>query len=336
MPLPIDNFLEKVKTIPLVDVRSPKEFEQGHIPGAINMPLFDNDERAAVGTKYKQTGKDAAVLLGLEFVGPKMADFVRNSRKIALNGEILVHCWRGGMRSGSFAWLLNTAGLHAETLQHGYKAYRQYVLDFFEKPQNLLILGGKTGSGKTEILEKMQELGEQVIDLEGLAHHKGSSYGAINELPQPTTEQFENNLYEEWQKLDFSGRIWLEDESKNIGSVHIPNGLWNQMRQARVVFANVPKEIRIRRLVQMYTDCDVNLLREATQRIEKRLGGLDFKLAMQALEEKDFARVADLTLNYYDKAYLYGIAQRLPEKVQTIVLSEEDSLANAKTILSEI
>jgi tRNA 2-selenouridine synthase len=332
--LALPDFLEKSMTAPIIDVRSPKEFSQGHITGATNIPLFDDQQRAEVGTKYKNAGKDAAVLLGLELVGPKMADFVRKSRKAAKNGEILVHCWRGGMRSSSFAWLLNTAGIKADTLQQGYKAYRKTVLDFFEKPLNLIILGGKTGSGKTAMLKKIQESGEQVVDLEGIAHHKGSSYGSINELPQPTSEQFENDLFAALYAMDLSRRIWLEDESKNIGSIYLPNGLWNQMREAKVVFADVPKAERIKRLVQMYTDCDIKLLEEATRRIEKRLGGLEFKNAMQALTDRDFATVADLTLNYYDKAYLYGISKRSPEKVLTIDLLADNPTENAEKILA--
>jgi tRNA 2-selenouridine synthase len=333
MPLPIEAFLDKAENMPVIDVRSPKEFAQGHIPGAVSIPLFDNDERAKVGTKYKHAGKDAAVLLGLELVGPKMADFVKSSKKIAKTGEVLVHCWRGGMRSGSFAWLLNTAGLKADTLQKGYKTYRQTVLDFFEKPLQIMVLGGKTGSGKTEILYELEKLGEQIVDLEAVAHHKGSSYGSINEMPQPTSEQFENNLFAKMRKLDFSRRIWVEDESKSIGTVFVPNGLWHQMRETKVIFADIPKTERIKRLVKMYTDCDIQLLEEATQRIEKRLGGMDFKNAMKALAQKDFETVADIALHYYDKAYLYGLSKRNEKNIFTINFSEDNPAENARQIL---
>ena len=131
--------------------------------------------------------------LALRLVGPKLADFVKQSKKLnPQSKEVLVHCWRGGMRSGSFAWLLDTAGLTASTLVGGYKAYRNIVLSAFSEPRNLIILGGKTGSGKTDILKELARQGEQIIDLEGLANHKGSTYGAIGQRPQPATEQFEN------------------------------------------------------------------------------------------------------------------------------------------------
>ncbi len=316
MQLSVADFLARAQTQPILDVRSPGEYAHAHVPGAINMPLFDDAERAQVGTKYKQAGRDQAVLLGLEMVGPKLAGFVRQTRKLTPPGkDVLVHCWRGGMRSGSMAWLLNTAGFRAETLEGGYKAYRNTVLESLAEPRNLLILGGKTGSGKTDVLKQLAAQGEQIIDLEGLAHHKGSSYGAIGQLPQPTSEQFENLVYDQWRQLDPDQRIWLEDESRNVGSCYIAPPLWKQMRAAPVAFLDVPKQIRISRLVQEYTGIDHALLVEATQRIEKRLGGLALKQALAALAENDYATVADLTLVYYDKAYLHGLSQRDPHTV---------------------
>ncbi|CCH56165.1 tRNA 2-selenouridine synthase [Fibrisoma limi BUZ 3] len=307
----IDEFLGMAQSLPVIDVRSPGEFAHAHIPGAVNIPLFDNDERAQVGTRYKQAGKDAAVLLGLDLVGSKLARFVKESKKLnPKTGEVLVHCWRGGMRSGSFAWLLDTAGLTASTLVGGYKTYRNTVLAALAEPRQLIILGGKTGSGKTDILKELARQGEQVIDLEGLAHHKGSSYGAIGQPPQPSSEQFENLIYREWRTLDPARRIWLEDESRNVGTCFIPLPLWLQMRSAPVAFVDVPKEVRIQRLVQEYAGIDHNLLVEATERIRKRLGNQITQQALDALARHDYAHVADLTLAYYDKAYLHGLSQR--------------------------
>ena len=325
MPLPVFYFLQQADNLPIIDVRSPGEFAHAHIPGAVNMPLFDNEERALVGTKYKQAGKDQAVLLGLDIVGPKMSGFVRQARKLNPQGkEVLVHCWRGGMRSGSMAWLLNTAGLRAQTLEGGYKAYRNTVLAGLAEPRNLLILGGKTGSGKTDVLKQLAAKGEQVIDLEGLAHHKGSSYGAIGQLPQPSSELFENLIYDQWQRLDPTRRIWLEDESRNVGSCFIAPPLWVQMRAAPVAFIEVPKDVRVKRLVHEYTGIDHALLVEATARIERRLGGLAAKQCLAALAENDYATVADLTLVYYDKAYLHGLSQRNPGTVHTLPLAVDD------------
>lgn len=337
--LPIDEFLSKAQTLPIIDVRSPGEYDHAHIPGAVSIPLFDNEERALIGTKYKQAGKDSAVLLGLNMVGPKLADFVKQSKKLNADKEVLVHCWRGGMRSGSFAWLLDTAGLTASTLAGGYKAYRNAVLASFAKPRNLIILGGKTGSGKTDILHELARQGEQVIDLEALAHHRGSSYGSIGQLPQPFTEQFENALFSQWRYMDHSDessqrRIWLEDESRSIGSCFIPMPLWQQMRVAPVIFVDVPKAVRVKRLVAEYTGIDHNLLVEATERIRKRLGGKVTKEALDALTRQDYATVADLTLDYYDKAYVHGLSQRDPGSVSSMNIQEDNPAHTAKELIA--
>ncbi|AKD53573.1 tRNA 2-selenouridine(34) synthase MnmH [Spirosoma radiotolerans] len=332
--LSVEDFLMKARTLPVIDVRSPGEYGHAHIPGAVSIPLFDNDERAQVGTKYKNAGKDAAVLLGLNFVGPKLASFVKQSKKLnPKDKEVLVHCWRGGMRSGSFAWLLDTAGLTASTLIGGYKAYRNEVLASFARPLNLIIIGGKTGSGKTDILKELARQGEQIMDLEGLANHKGSSYGAIGQLAQPATEQFENKLFHTLLTLDNSRRIWIEDESRSIGSCFIPMALWQQMRMASVAFIDMPKDKRVHRLVAEYATIDHGSLVEATERIRKRLGGKVTKDALDALARHDYATVADLTLDYYDKAYLHGLAQRDSATISPIDTQKDEPSQTAQRLI---
>ncbi|TAE29401.1 MAG: tRNA 2-selenouridine(34) synthase MnmH [Cytophagales bacterium] len=345
MSLSVDQFLAQAQTLPIIDVRSPGEFAHAHIPGAVNIPLFDNEERALVGTKYKKAGKDSAVLLGLDLIGTKMSGFVRESRRLNPNGrEVLVHCWRGGMRSGSFAWLLNTAGVRADILEGGYKAYRNTVLESFTQPRNLIVLGGKTGSGKTDILKALAAQGEQILDLEGLAHHKGSSYGAIGQLPQPATEQFENKIHNALTDLDRNDgprmnegqanrRIWIEDESRNVGTCFVPRAFWAQMRAAPVAFVDVPKPVRIERLVREYTGISHNLLVEATTRIQKRLGGKATQDALAALAQNDYATVADLTLSYYDKAYLHGLSERDPQTVYTLPIVDDDPAQTARQLI---
>lgn len=326
------DFLAKSQSFPIIDVRSPAEYAHAHIPSAINIPLFDNEERAKVGTYYKQAGKDAAVLLGLKLVGPKLANFVTQSK--ALNSqEVLVHCWRGGMRSGSFAWLLETAGLRVSTLTGGYKAYRNHLLQAFSEPKNILILGGTTGSGKTETLHELQKLGEQVIDLEKLACHKGSSFGMLGQMVQPSTEQFENQLYQVWQQLDPNKRIWIEDESRRIGSCLVPLAFWQQLQSAPVVILNVPLAERIQFLVEHYGYFDHQLLREALGRIKKRLGGQHHQAAIEALAQGDYATVAEITLVYYDKTYRYDLAKRDASQIQEISVTSTDAVENAATLL---
>ena len=332
--LPVVEFLEKARHTPVIDVRSPAEFLQAHVPGAFNVPLFSNEERAQVGTCYKQVGRDEAVLLGLELVGPKLADFVRATRSIAPKKEVLVHCWRGGMRSGSFAWLLETAGFSVSTLQGGYKSYRNHLVPSFSVPQNIIILGGKTGSGKTDILKELKNLGEQVIDLEGIAHHKGSSFGAIGQAPQPSSEQFENELYTYFKDLDPTLPLWLEDESRNVGTCSIPPALWVQMRRSPVAFVEMPKSERIARLVREYACHDPNLLFQATDRIKKRLGGQHHQAAIEALNVGDYAQVADITLVYYDKAYLHGLSERDAEKVHLIEVQSDSPKETAVKLIA--
>lgn len=293
---------------PLLDVRSPGEFAQGHIPGAINMPLFTNEERAAVGTLYKQEGKDAAMELGLHLVGPKLGNFVKEAKELAPERKLRVHCWRGGQRSGSMAWLFRQAGFQVETLEGGYKAYRKFVLDGFEQtPLQLIILAGRTGSGKTKILQELAALGEQVIDLEALAHHKGSAFGFIGELPQPTVEQFENNLFDVIQSLNLHQRVWAENESHSIGRIFIPEGFWQHMKVAPLVNIEIPHAARIENLLADYVLTDREQLKTAFQKIDKKLGGLNFKTALEALEQNDFAKAADIALQYYDKTYQHGL-----------------------------
>ena len=330
------EFIQHSQSLPIIDVRSPAEYNHAHIPGAVNVPLFNNEERALVGTLYKKSGRDAAVLLGLEIVGSKLADFVRKAKKIALKKEVLVHCWRGGMRSGSFAWLLKTAGFNVNILEGGYKAYRNLVLDGLAVPHQFIILGGKTGSGKTDILKEIEKCGEQIIDLEALAHHKGSTFGAIGQLPQPSTEQFENLLYQKIRTLDSSKRIWLEDESRNVGSCYIPQSFYNLMRASKVTFIDVPKYTRIKRLVREYAFCEPQLLVDATERIKKRLGGQHHKAALDALAVQDYAAVADMMLTYYDKAYLYGLSQREQSLISTFEVEKDEPENTAKMLIDWI
>ena len=295
----------------MVDVRAPKEYLQGHIPQAVNMPLFTDEERAIIGTLYKQVGRDTAVEKGLELVGPKLASFVTQAKQIAPDKRIIVHCWRGGMRSGSMAWLLSMAGFRVYLLEGGYKAFRKHFLGILEQGlPKLKVLGGPTGSGKTELLLQMQQKGQQVIELEGLSHHKGSSFGAINQSPQPTTEQFENEVFTILSSFDLSQPIWVEDESKLIGTVHLPNALYKQMQQVPVYVVNIPLEKRIDRLVADYTHCEKHLLEEALLRIKKRVGPQNVKAALEALALNDFRTVAEIVLQYYDKAYAYGLQGR--------------------------
>ncbi|TKG92837.1 tRNA 2-selenouridine(34) synthase MnmH [Puteibacter caeruleilacunae] len=330
--LSVEQFIKEAPKGTILDIRSPKEYEQGHIPGAQSFPLFTNDERAEVGTLYKKKGKDQAVIRGLQFVGPKMADFVIAAKKIG--GPLYLHCWRGGMRSSSMAWLLQSAGLEVYVLKGGYKAWRNHHRELIKENLKLLILGGPTGSGKTDILDELEKQGEQVIDLEGLAHHKGSSFGALGQTPQPTTEQFENDIFDKVAKTNFSRPVWVEGESRSIGHVFIPTEFDDLMRVSPLIVFTIPQELRIERLVRDYACFPTEKLHDAVDRIKKRLGGLQTQQAFEALDNKDFHQVAKITLSYYDKAYYHAFTKRNSE-VTEVNVDEDDPVKTATKLIQQ-
>lgn len=321
----------------LLDVRSPSEYLEGHIPKALSMPLFSDHEREVVGTAYKSAGPDAAMKLGLEFVGPKMSELVAQATKFSDGKPIVMHCWRGGKRSGSVAWLLDFAGLPVSVLDGGYKAYRTYQRTWLaEAPLNLIVLGGKTGSGKTEILKSLAERGEQVLDLEALAHHKGSAFGWIGEQAQPTTEQFENDIFEALWPMDPHHHIWIENESLTIGKVFVPQSLYDKMQQAPLMHIDVPIHVRVAKLVANYADGQVNeALKASFQKIATRLGGQHLKAAIEALEQGDYHKSAEIALVYYDKAYYYGLEQSKSSYIRKIEVEEFDTSAITDQLLTE-
>lgn len=329
------NFLEQRNTKVIIDVRSPGEFEKAHIPNAINLPLFSNEERAMVGTTYTRQGKDIAVELGLKYVGPKLHRFVQKARKYSGGHDLIIHCWRGGMRSASMAWLLDTAGFNVTTLRGGYKTYRKLCQEQFEMPRKMVVLSGATGSGKTEVLRYLKRLGEQVVDLEGIANHKGSAFGALGQEPQPSTEMFENLLFEELLKLDPSRPVWLEDESASIGTVFIPNAFYKQMGSSPILYMNIPKEIRVERLIQEYGCFSNEQLVGCIQKIEKRLGTDNAQVCISAVESGDLRRVAEMTLSYYDKSYSFSLEKRSTSLLYKSITNDSDMEKNAASLILE-
>lgn len=293
-----------------IDVRSEGEFEHAHIPHAVNLPLFNNEERAVIGTLYKQQGRNDAIHKGLEMVGPKMAGFVQFVRDHIVGGKVFVHCWRGGMRSGSMAWLLSQMGWEVYTLKGGYKSFRNLVLESLQQPRNYALLTGNTGSGKTEVLAALNNAGEQVIDLEGLAHHKGSAFGALGQLPQPSTEQFENDLFRVLFQLNASKRIWVEDESKTIGTVYVHAAFLSHIHAAPHFQLHIPFDIRVQRLVDEYGKFSIEQLTASIEKIYKRLGDEHYRNAIAALQAGDLYTTTGILLRYYDKAYQFAIEKR--------------------------
>ncbi|GAC1303068.1 MAG: tRNA 2-selenouridine(34) synthase MnmH [Mucilaginibacter sp.] len=331
--LDIRNFIELDKTIPVIDVRTPAEFEQGHFCGAYNIPLFTNDERVQVGTTYKQTGREQAILLGFDLVGPKWSGFIKQALEISPGKKVALHCWRGGMRSGAMAWALNLYGFDVYLLEGGYKKYRRWVLDKFDEKLNITILGGLTGSGKTMVLHQLKSKGEQVIDLEGIAQHQGSAFGSMNAMVQPTQEQFENDLATQLNALNAAKPVWIEDESVTIGKRYIPNGLFHQMRDAVVMALKVPLEKRVSFLVDEYGTLDKDFLKTCTEKIWKRLGPEQTKNAVAAIDEGRMADFIRIVLVYYDKTYRNGLSKRKPENIIEIECADNNAEANAQLVV---
>ncbi|WP_300367224.1 tRNA 2-selenouridine(34) synthase MnmH [Brachyspira sp.] len=298
--------------LPIIDVRSPIEYNHAHIPNAHNVYLFNDEERKDVGTIYKQAGRREAVLKGLEYVSVRMIDILKSidniSKEYNSNNRILMHCFRGGMRSESVAWLCSSYGYEVYLLRGGYKRYRNYVLDSFNRDYRLYLLTGRTGSGKTLILNKLKSLGHNVIDLEKIAKHKGSAFGWINEGEQPTQEQFENDLSYELIKYDTNSIIWLEDESLLIGKRAIPKPLFDKMRDAeKIIYLDIPKEYRAEYIVSTYGKYSINDLKESIIKIKKRLGGERLKESLEFLDNGNIYECVLNMLYYYDKAYKLSI-----------------------------
>ncbi|ANH81042.1 tRNA 2-selenouridine(34) synthase MnmH [Niabella ginsenosidivorans] len=329
----IADWIQQAPTLPLVDVRTPAEFTRGHIPGACNVPLFSNEERAQVGTTYRQQGREPAILLGFDLTGAKWSGFIQQCLQIAPGKRIAVHCWRGGMRSGAMAWALDLYGFEVYQVQGGYKEYRRWAHRQFERMYELRILGGMTGSGKTRLLQYMKARGQQVIDLEELAQHKGSSYGTMNRMVQPSQEQFENELAWQLKEMQTGKPLWLEDECQKIGKRIIPVPLWQQMRTAPMIDLQVPAVQRIDALLEEYGCLDPDFLIACTERIRKRLGPLQTQQAIAAIREGRMADFIRIVLVYYDKTYHKGLGMRPPERVFPLEASGKDPEADSRQLL---
>lgn len=331
--IPIQEFLNISKDLPVIDVRTPAEFSDGHISGAINIPIFSNEERAVVGTKYKQESRDTAIAQALEYIAEKTDQYLDELQKLTHSQEICIYCWRGGFRSEGMGHLFQTAGKKMFRLQGGYKAYRNFVLDSFKQKYKLIVIGGMTGSGKTEILEEIGKTNEQMLDLEGLANHKGSAFGALGQDDQPTTQQFENDLAAQLNIFNFEQNIWLEDESRMIGKIKIPDDLFSKIRTTIVIKIEVSKDNRINRLVKDYANFSKTDLINSINNISRRLGGLNTKLAIEAIEKEDYYIATDIILDYYDKTYTYGLEKREGQTVLPLKLDKNNPGINAEKVV---
>lgn len=330
----VDEFL-RLSGMPVADVRSPGEYAEGHIPGAVNIPLFSNQERAQVGTTYKQISQKAAIREGLEIAGQNMSAYLRALEKLDARA-VRLHCWRGGMRSEAMAWLFDKLLEETFVMKGGYKAYRQAILDYFRQPLRLAILTGNTGSGKTRILRALREYGEQVIDLEGLANHQGSSFGYQKTTGQPTTEQFQNNLFEAFRTLDRHRTIWLEDESFCIGCACMPEPLFHQMQDSPRYLLKVPKDRRLENILEDYGKLNPEKLVRATHGIAKKLGKTNAEEAETLIGAGRLREAAAILLTYYDKRYAKSLEKNENKIIAGFDIKEESEKSIAKLLIDSL
>jgi len=322
----------------LIDVRSPDEYYKGHMPNSINIPIFDNEERTIIGKKYKISGRQIAIREGFKIIENKIDKLINEfllikeqflittSNKFSNNFNIKIYCARGGMRSQSMSWLLEKFKYPCITLKGGYKTYRNWVLNSFKDKQNLIVIGGKTGTRKTKILIKLRTLDYQILDFESLANHRGSSFGGLGMLPQPTNEQYENLISENIDKFDKFKFIFVEAESPNIGKNRIPNELYKQIKISKRIEIIRDERIRIEELVSTYSQYNKCDLKESVLRISKRLGPQRTKSALDSIDDEDWENVCKAVLEYYDKCYEYELKNKKDVKILNMGLKTDNEI----------
>lgn len=294
----------------LIDVRSEGEFAEATIPGAVNIPLFNNEERAEIGTIYTQTSQSLARELGLNIISPKLPDLVKQVGDLAKKGPLVLFCWRGGMRSKSISTVVDLMGIPIYRLQGGYKAYRNQVVDYFQKklPFRVVVLRGNTGVGKTELLRNLRADGYPAIDLEKLANNRGSVFGAMGLGDPPSQKKFEGLLYEELASLREFPYIIVECESKRIGRVTLPAKLYTEMQEGIQILQYDSLDNRVQRLIKEYTSVP-NAIQEisvALERLIKTLGHEKVNALRALLNTNCLDKFTEqLLVDYYDKLYAY-------------------------------
>mgnify|MGYP002681757568 FL=1 len=309
----IENFLRI--DAPCVDVRSPSEYTHGHIPDAINIPLLDDEVRKQVGIAFVQQGRVSAVKIGISLTSYWLPVIIDEMIRVSLDRQLKIYCWRGGMRSAAAAFLARLAGLNPVLLVGGYKSFRRYVHQSFIFPWKFIVIGGMTGSGKTELLFRLAEMHHQVLDLEGLANHKGSVFGGLMQPPQPTTEQFENLIWQQLSSFNPQFPVWVEDESISIGRCFIPKPIFDRMQASPLIFLDIPSEQRAERLAKEYGQANPEELAAMVWKIRKRLGLQQTQTITQLILQYRFKEACLMILQFYDKAYSIGLSRRDPHSI---------------------
>ncbi|WP_425447496.1 tRNA 2-selenouridine(34) synthase MnmH [Dethiothermospora halolimnae] len=304
------------KDYSLIDVRSPKEFDNDSIPGAINIPILSDKEREYVGYVYKQVDSNKAKELGLGYASEKLVDIYKRIKEIKETGKkIVLFCYRGGMRSNSVANVLNIMGVNVSVLNGGYKSYRKFIVNNLPKYKDkfkYIVIHGYTGVGKTKILERLEDEGHPVVDLEKLASNSGSVFGEMTyDNPSTSQKKFETLLFNNLYNSDH-GYFFIESESKRIGKVILPNFLHKNMKDGYHVLIKTNMENRVNNIVEDYISSDINdkdeKIIKAIKKLNKRLGKIKTNKLIESITNKDYNFVIEtLMTDYYDPLYDYSI-----------------------------
>lgn len=295
-----------------VDLRSEGEYQEDTIPGAINIPIFNNEERAQIGITYKQVSVEKAKELGLKFIAPKLADIYNQLRMLSQQKKVIIFCWRGGMRSQFVLNAFSSLSLPLQRISGGYRSYRRYVHAYLsqeELPQRAIVLHGLTGVGKTDVLKKLTKMGVPVLDLEGLALHRGSVYGKIGLPPSPSQKYFESLIFSQFKKYEKNKYFLVECESRRIGQLLVPPPVMKAIKAGNKILLYAQISDRVARIKKEYTkgaDFNTEALKVSTSFLTRRLGKNKVAELNQLLEQHQFEEVFTYLLTeYYDPLYKY-------------------------------
>lgn len=329
--MPLKN-IKNIDTGCIIDVRCPREYSKGHMSNAINIPLFDDSQYQRLGELYKTSGRDSAFALGMKYANKRsnlILDTVTNIKK----KNIIIYCARGGMRSAGFQKLLHNSEINSVRIENGYKSIRKQNLETFLKIRQVIVVAGSTGTGKTTILNKMKRMRYSVINLEGIARHRGSAFGDIGIKQQATQQQFENDLAYEWSQLPENSPVYMESESRNIGRMVIPEQLWNQMSEGHYIKIEMNISRRISNLIKEYGSYPIHEFLKRVNMISKKLGGQHTQEAIQCLEDGNLRKFCKLLLEkYYDKMYMSAFTSRESKKDILYITNEPNLIIIEKLI----
>ena len=332
--LKLDQFLSELDSFDLViDVRSPAEFALDHIPDAVNFPVLSNDERVQIGTLYKQVSPFAAKKLGAALVSKNIAEHLeKHLLELPREWRPLIYCWRGGERSGAFTHILNRIGWKAMQLESGYQGFRRTVIDGLEQAASTFtfqVICGMTGSGKTRVLQEVGQLDLQILDLEGLAVHRGSVLGNEPNIDQPSQKGFETALWNALRKLDPSQPVVVESESKKVGGLHIPDALMEKIRNGACIELRSSTQTRVSWLIREYHHflTGTDNFKDKLALLTTHYGKVQIAKWNEAIDAGNFPElVEELLVKHYDPSYQSSIVRNFPQyKIENYVQLENDS-----------